>query len=177
MKNQNIKLVKKAINGNTKAFELLIKQHYEQLYRTAFLYVHNQEDSLDIVQETTYQALKSIHTLKNPEYFMTWLTRILIRCSRDLQIKSKTVIPLTENMLSAVKPFSEIKNEDSAMLLETIANLDERYRTAIILFYYHDHSIRTISELMEIPEGTVKTYLSRGKDALRKILIKEQCHG
>ncbi|MGE6376400.1 sigma factor [Peribacillus muralis] len=62
----NDKLVKKAIKGNKKAFEHLIKQHYEQIYRTAYLYVHNEEDALDVVQEATYQAYTSIDSLKEP---------------------------------------------------------------------------------------------------------------
>ncbi|WP_328109986.1 sigma factor [Peribacillus frigoritolerans] len=56
MEFENDKMVKKAIRGNKKAFEQLIKQHYERIYRTAYLYVHNEEDALDVVQETTYQA-------------------------------------------------------------------------------------------------------------------------
>lgn len=50
MEEKEYKLIKKAIKGNKKAFEKLIKKHYEQIYRTAYLYVHNKEDALDIVQ-------------------------------------------------------------------------------------------------------------------------------
>lgn len=64
-----IKLIKKAIKGNAKAFEALILENQEQLYRTAYLYVGNREDSLDVVQETTYKAFKSIHQLKEPTFF------------------------------------------------------------------------------------------------------------
>ncbi|WP_367946571.1 sigma factor [Bacillus sp. V59.32b] len=89
MKGPNHKLIQKAIKGNKKAFEQLIMKHHEQMYRTAFLYVRNKEDALDIVQEATYQALVSIHTLKNPEYFMTWFTKIIIRCSGQVIEKRK----------------------------------------------------------------------------------------
>ncbi|MGE7217568.1 hypothetical protein ACQKJC_13785 [Priestia koreensis] len=47
------KLIKKAIKGNKRAFEEIMTHHYKQIYRTAFLYVHNQEDALDVVQEAT----------------------------------------------------------------------------------------------------------------------------
>lgn len=177
MKDQNYKLIKKAIKGNKSAFEQLIKQHYKQIYRTAFLYVHNQEDALDIVQESTYQALISIHTLKNPEYFMTWFTKIIIRCSGQLLAKRKTVVPLTEDILSSFKSNKDYINEDSLLLMDAIGKLKEGYRTTIILFYYYDYSIKTISEMMDIPEGTVKTYLSRGKVALKNNLEKGRSHG
>lgn len=177
MNEAEYKLVKKSIKGNKKAFEKLIKQHYEQVYRTAFLYVHNQEDALDIVQESTYQALISIHTLKNPEYFMTWFTRIVIRCSGQLLSKKKNIIPLTEEIISRVRSDINVINEDSLYLRDAIGKLKENYRTTIILFYYYDYSIKTISEIMSIPEGTVKTYLSRGKAALKKSYKEERSYG
>src|SRR3954452_13032254 len=96
----NDKLVIKAIKGNKKAFEQLVQQHYERIYRTAYLYVHNEEDALDVVQEATYQAYKSIHSLKNPEYFTTWLTRIVIRCAWHVIKKRDNVVPLNDEYLS-----------------------------------------------------------------------------
>ena len=53
---EELKLVKKAIKGNKKSFERLVKQHYERIYRTAYIYVNNQDDALDVVQDATYQA-------------------------------------------------------------------------------------------------------------------------
>ncbi len=171
-------MIKKAIKGNKKAFESLIKQHYEQIYRTAFLYVHKEEDALDVVQEATYQAYTSIHSLKNPEYFLTWFTKIVIRCAGQILKKRDKVIPLTEEMLSNIISEINPNYEESIYLLNAIGMLKEQYRTAIFLFYYHDYSIKTISEIMEIPEGTVKTYLSRGKEALKKYYQREeQIHG
>jgi len=69
--------------------------------------------------------------------------------------------------------------EESLHLLNAIKELKENYRTAIILFYYYDYSIKTISSVMEIPESTVKTYLSRGKAELKKSYNEEEgkCHG
>lgn len=177
MEDKNTRLVKKAIKGNKSAFEQLIKQHYEQIYRTAYLYVHNREDALDIVQESTYQAFIAIHSLKNPEYFMTWFTKIIIRCSGQLLTKRKNVVPLTEDVLANFKSENDIINDDSLVLLEAIGELKENYGTAIILFYYYDYSIKTISEMMGIPEGTVKTYLSRGKKALKHNFEEELSHG
>ena len=66
---KQIRLVKKAVAGNAKAFEMLFQKHSEQLYRTAYIYVRNKEDALDIVQETAYKAFLSIAQLRNPEYF------------------------------------------------------------------------------------------------------------
>ncbi|WP_102691561.1 sigma-70 family RNA polymerase sigma factor [Rummeliibacillus pycnus] len=174
MELENDKLVKKAIKGNKKAFEQLIKQHYEQIYRTAYLYVHDEEDALDVVQETTYQAYTSIHSLKQPEYFMTWLTRIIIRCAGQMLKRRSKIVPLTEEVLSDLSFIDQSDQDETIHLLNAIGQLKENYRTAIILFYYYDYSINTISEVMEIPEGTVKTYLSRGKAELKKSYKEEE---
>lgn len=175
----NDKLVKKAIKGNKKAFEEIIKHHYERIYRTAYLYVHNEEDALDVVQEATYQAYTGIHSLKQPEYFMTWLTRIIIRSASQILKRRKNIVPLTDEVLSNLSVTDNSGDDEAIDLLNIIGQLKENYRTAIILFYYYDYSIKTISEVMEIPEGTVKTYLSRGKADLKKSYNEEgrKCYG
>lgn len=179
MESGNDKLVKKAIKGNKKAFEHLIKQNYERIYRTAYLYVHNEEDALDVVQEATYQAYMSIRSLKQPEYFMTWLTRIIIRCAGHILKKRNNIVPLTDKILSNLTVTDHSVHDDEIDLLKAIEQLKDNYRTVIILFYYYDYSIKTISEIMEIPEGTVKTYLSRGKVDLKKFYkeMEEKYHG
>jgi len=176
MKIEDEKIVKKAIKGNKKAFEHLIKQHYEQIYRTAYLYVHNENDALDVVQDATYRAYCSIRSLRNPEYLMTWLTRIVIRCAAEIIKKRNTVVPITEEMLSDMTNPQQ-NYVESMYLLDALKHIKENYRTAIILFYYYDYSIKTICEIMDLPEGTVKTYLSRGKSALKSYLKEEENHG
>lgn len=179
MQNDSQRLVKKAIKGNKNAFEKLVQQHYERIYRTAYLYVHNEEDALDAVQEAAYQAYKSIHSLKNPEYFLTWLTRIVIHCAVDVIRKRGKVVPMNDEYLSNMPDESTPDMEGSSQLLQAIQQLKVNHRTAIILFYYHDYSIKTISSVMDIPENTVKTYLSRGKAELKKLYEKEEArsHG
>ena len=78
-----VKLVKKAKKGDKEAFEQLLVLHKDQLYRTAFLYVRNREDALDVVQETAFRSYLAITTLEEEKFFVTWLTKILIRCAYD----------------------------------------------------------------------------------------------
>ena len=173
------RLVKKAIKGNKNAFEKLVQHHFERIYRTAYLYVHNEADALDVVQEATYQGYTSIKSLRNPEYFTTWLTRIVIRCSGHVIKKRDNVIPMSDELLANLPDESNSNIEESSQLLHAVQQLRLNYRTAIILFYYYDYSIKMISSVMEIPENTVKTYLSRGKAELKKVYKSEEdkCHG
>ena len=68
-------LVKRAMRGNPKAFGTLVEREQEYLYRMAFLYVRQEQDALDVVQESILKAYKSLKTLREPEYFRTWLTK------------------------------------------------------------------------------------------------------
>lgn len=70
--------VKLAINQDEKAFEYLMNISKEGLYRIAFAYAKNEQDALDILQETVYKAYISIYKLKEPKYFKTWISKILI---------------------------------------------------------------------------------------------------
>jgi len=166
---ENINLVKSAIKGDEKAFETLVKGESEKLYKTAFLYVGNKEDALDILQETIYKAFISIQQVKQPEFFNTWLTKILIRTAYDLLRKKKKII-LDENIMNNFITDNPQDIEGKIDLISAISMLNNDYQTAIILYYYRDLSIRSIAETMEKPENTVKTYLHRAKIELKKTL-------
>lgn len=120
-----------------------------------------------------------IHSLKHPDYFMTWLTRIIIRCAGHILKRRNNIVPLTDEVLSDLSVIYHSGHDEAIDLLNAIGQLKGNYRSAIILFYYYDYSIKTISEIMEIPEGTVKTYLSRGKAELKKSYKDEEgkCNG
>jgi RNA polymerase sigma-70 factor (ECF subfamily) len=157
-------LVKKARLGNDDAFYELIQQRKELLYRTAYAYVKNQEDALDIVSDTVYKAYKSLRKLKEPAFFNTWLTRILINCSLDHLKKQKRIMLVKEiaDTPERTKDFSE--NLD---LRQAVDELDDKCRTVIILKYYHDLTIREVAEIMQCPQGTIKSYLHRALNSLR----------
>ncbi|MGX1194493.1 sigma-70 family RNA polymerase sigma factor [Metabacillus sp. SLBN-84] len=163
----DIHTVKKAMKGNEKAFEKLIKQESTKLYKTAFIYVRNKEDALDVLQDTVCKAFISIGTLKQPEYFRTWLMKILIRTAFELLRKKKKTVAIESAFLENV---SYVQKENDLDLVHAISGLSENYQTVILLFYYHDLPIRTISDMMEKPENTVKTYLRRAKGELKAAL-------
>jgi RNA polymerase sigma-70 factor (ECF subfamily) len=166
---QNIDLVKKAIKGDEVAFETLVKSESEKLYKTAFVYVRNKEDALDVLQETVYKAFISIDKVKQPEYFTTWITKILIRTAYDFLRKKKKIV-LDERILPSFTAKSRPNIEGNLDLLQAISTLNQNYQTVILLFYYHDLPIREIADAMGIPENTVKTYLRRAKMELKNFL-------
>lgn len=166
------KLVQKAKKGNDEAFELLISSVRNKLYRTAYSYVRNEQDALDIYQETIYKAYTSLKTLKKPESFQSWIIKILVFKSIDFIRKESRHFTTDDE-----KIFAELISKDSVDyiahsmdLSEAFKFLDPKYKTIILLRYYHDLSIREIANIMNYPEGTVKSHLHRAQKELRPIL-------
>lgn len=163
------RLVKKAQKGNDKAYLMLFQQYEADIYRMAYVYVKNNDDALDLVQEVAYQSFKKISTLKKPEYFKTWLMKITINCALSLINKNKKVIPL--NLDFEVITGSE--DEDITLTLslhELIDTLKEDEKSVILLKYYDDRTLKEISEILDIPLGTAKSVLYRALDKLRQDL-------
>lgn len=161
------------MKGDEESFLELIHIEKSKLYRMAFVYVKNESDALDIVQETTYKAYRSIRKLKEPSYFSTWVTRILINTSLDFIKKNNKLIPIDQNSLERIEASEGIMSEDKLDLLIAIEALPEKYKTVIILRYYKDLQVKEIAELLDCPEGTVKTNLHRAVKKLKVKLIKE----
>ena len=60
-----------------------MEMHQSRLYRIAYAYLHNEDDALEVIQESTYRAYRNLKKLKQPNYFETWLIRILLNCCAD----------------------------------------------------------------------------------------------
>lgn len=157
-------LVEKAVNGDKQSFIQLIDNRKGMLYRTAFLYMKNQQDALEIVDTTVYKAYLSIKKLKDPKFFNTWLTKILINASLDLLRYRKKVV------LSNDAYDVEYEPQDSSLkidLYNAVDKLQGKYKTAIILKYYNNLKISEVAEVMECTESNVKNYIHKALKTLR----------
>jgi RNA polymerase sigma-70 factor, ECF subfamily len=167
-----VKLVQKAKKGEDDAFEQLIGSVRQKLYRTAYSYVRNEQDALDVYQETIYTAYISLKTLKKPESFSSWITKILVFKAIDFIRKESRHFSTDDEEMFA--KLIEPENGDiilhSMDLSEAFKLLDPNVKTIILLRYYHDMSVKEISAIMKFPEGTVKSHLNRAKKKLRPIL-------
>lgn len=165
-------LVESAVSGDKQAFEQLLKYESEKLYKIAYLHMRNKEDALDVLQEATYKAYISIHQIKSPIYFSTWLVKILIRTAYKELERKKKVIQLPQETILFLLESNKV-TDPSIDLSEALDSLSVDYRNVITLFYYFDLPIRTIATVLNKPEATVKTYLRRAKLELRKTIGDE----
>ena len=169
MEKDTTQLVKKAIKCSKSAYGELIANYQVYLYKTAFLYLKNEADSLDAVQECVTRGLLGIKKLKEPKYFKTWITRILLNCICQDRRKAQTV-SLDEYTEKGVENYLI---EEKIDLYDAIDSLKENYKTAVILFYFQELKIKEIARIMGIPDGNVKVCLYRAKKQLKNLLSNQ----
>jgi RNA polymerase sigma-70 factor (ECF subfamily) len=125
---------------------------------------------LDVVQETAYRSFKTLKNLKEPQYFKTWLIRIVINCSLDFLRRQKKVVQLKPEL---EENLSGDINEDidlEVTIRDLIERLNEEEKSVVILRFYEGLTFKEVSETLDIPLGTAKTILYRALDKLRNNL-------
>lgn len=163
--------------GDQEAFEELIEEYKLPIYKTAKAILKDEDDVCDAIQDTALSIYKNINNLKNEKYFKTWVIRITINKCYDIISKHKLNNEKIEKMQSDV---SEVQSSfDSNIIaktdLERAMNLlEEDLKLITVLYYYNDMSISDISEVINIPKGTVKSRIFRAREKLYHILNEEE---
>lgn len=156
-------LVNQAIQGDREAFIRLIRDIENSLYNTAKSMLRKEEDVADAIQETILNAYKSVHTLREPRYFKTWLFRILINeCNTMLSRRSLSTayaeVPSEKQEHSS--PYDEVD------MREAVDHLEESKRIVVVLHYFEDLSLRQVADALNISESAVKMRLTRARQDL-----------
>lgn len=151
-------------------FSELVCLNKESFYRVAKGILDVESDIEDAIQTTIVKAYEKLYTLRNEEYFKTWMIRILINECNMIIRKNKRIVHIEDNSLNEAK--YEDKYEDID-LREAIRNLDNDLRDVTVLFYYEDMSQKEIAKVLKIKETTVRTRLFRARNKLYE-LIKEE---
>ena len=167
---EDVLLVKRAIKGDRQAFEKLMDIYFDRLCREAYIRCKYEEDVKEIVQETIYKAYRNIRSLKEPQYFKTWLSRILINVANDY-LRNKGMVDLELDETSYVKEVViEDKIEIKIDLYNAIDELEDKYKDAVILRYIDDLKIEDISKILDRPVNTIKTHLRKALKDMKKML-------
>lgn len=171
MNTLEIKLVKQAQKGDKNAFEELFLLENEYLYKCAFLYTKNREDALDLVQNCIVKCMVSIKELKEPRYFRTWMTKIMINCFNTESTKQKRYVLREEDVWQ--KENVTLSTEEKMDLYHAIDLLKFPYKEIIVQHYFVCNQLTEIAEMLDMPIGTVKAYHSKAKAKLREMMEVE----
>lgn len=159
-------LVMRAINGDDAAFTELMDRHKIQMYKMAYSYLRNEDDAVEALQEVTFRAYHALKKIKNPDFFSTWLIRILLNYCMDVQ-KSKKRMVVDAGKIEQTAVY---QNHESIEIEQAMKEMETKQRELLELKYFHELKITEIAELWQCPEGTVKTRLYKALKILKSKL-------
>lgn len=162
--------VEKAQKGDKESFEKIIMEIIDSLYRVAYGILENQEDASDAISNATLKAYEKIKTLRQAEFFKTWITKILINECNAI-IKQKKNLVYIENYKENQENTYTNNSEITLDIKQAMKKLNKELKQIVILYYFNDLNTEKIAEMMEIPKGTVKSRLSKARQILAKELI------
>lgn len=151
-----------------KEVEKILLEDYQKFYKVAFSYVRNENDALDIVQETAYKAIKECSKIKQKEYVSTWIYRIVINTALDFLRKANREAELVENSMIETGGSFEEKYQDFE-IMEILGMLEEKDRTVLVMRYFEDYKLEQIAQVTGEALSTVKSRLYR---ALKKLKLE-----
>ena len=182
------KLIKKAIDGDTRSFEELIKSYQLYAYNISLKMMGNEEDAKDTAQDALIKVYKNLNKFKGDSSFSTWLYRIVMNTCKDELRRRKNVISIDEKMevedgeislqleSTTYNPVTEYERNDIKLKMQlAISKLPENNRAVIILRDIHGYSYEEISKIEDIAIGTIKSRINRGRKLLKDI-IKNEMH-
>lgn len=144
------------------------------LFHLALSILRKEQDCSDAVQEAVVKAYANRHTLRNPAYFKTWIMRILINECYSLLRRQKRVVPMGEDMPDMQADFKDYVREEYLDLYQAIDALKQKDRICVLLYYIEGYPVRQIAEILDMPEGTVKSRLRRARMQLKNKLKDEE---
>jgi RNA polymerase sigma factor (sigma-70 family) len=180
------KLIQKIRTGDTSAFKIFISQYQKLVIHIVYRMINQQQDREDLVQDVFIKAYKSLTSFRFESKISTWLGRIAYNtCINHLQ---KRKIPLIADDIyqntseEIIDPEQKLPDDLAAdqdfhdKLHKEVEKLPPLFRAIVTLYHLEQMSYREISEILDLPEGTVKSYLFRARSQLREQLISIYHH-
>jgi len=168
--------------SRSERFEELAAQHERAVYLTCLRMMGNREDALDCAQEAMLNAYRAFDKLEEDGQCRAWFVKIAHNVCIDQLRRRRNIVsldslredgfdPADEKNLS---PYARLEEKERMQLLkETVAQLSDEQRSMIVLRDFQNMSYEEISEMLNVPLGTVKSRLKRAREKIKKILLQK----
>jgi len=169
-------LVSACQSGDVVAFETLVRKYQDRIVRLMYLLLGNADDAEDVAQETFIRAFRCIGAFRHRSNFSTWLHRIAVNTARnwirDNRVERETVpLPDERWWAGSTRPEEILIARERAMeVRNALAQIPPCYREAVILRHFDGLSYEEIAEAQQVPVGTVRSRLAKGRELLQKFL-------
>lgn len=173
-------LVMASLKGDCDSFGIIVTRYQSLLCSLAYSAVGDLKHSEDIAQEAFIEAWRKLDTLRDPEKLKAWLCGILrFKVTRYLRKETNQPTRGAEDLddhlgdesgLPGIED-TAIREQEQALLWQTLQKLPEIYREPLILFYREHRSVESVASELELSEATVKQRLSRGRKMLQAAMV------
>jgi len=168
-------LVRRARAGDEAAFRGLVARHQDRAYALALRLTGAPADAEEVAQDAFVRAWRALPSFRFEAAFGTWLHRIVARRALDRRERLKARAKREAPEADAPEPAAPAAADDPGPRLERLLDgLPERARAAVVLYYYEDRAVAEVARILGVPEGTVKTLLSRARLSLREAWAREE---
>ena len=173
----DVALVNALKAGNTNAFRFLVDKYRNLVWHMVLRMTNRQEDAEDLCQEVFIRVFKQIGKFRGDSKLSTWIGSIAYNACVDQVRKNKREVLSATDSIGAINQLQSdvsplLSNMDRNTMKKLVHRIIEdmplQYRTVITLFHLEEFSYREIEEITGMPEGTVKSYLSRGREIIRR---------
>lgn len=151
-------------------FVQLILEAEPTLFHIAYSILHDEQDCADAVSEAVVKAYANKDSLRETQYFKTWIVRIVINECYAFLRKQKKFREVPEEFMKNIEDSHPFVKEEYLDLYAAIEKLRGKDKICVLLYYMEDYSVHQISQILKIPEGTVKSRLKRARAALKGML-------
>ncbi len=164
-------LVSRAQRGDQSALELLVRRHKDTVLTVAYRIVGQRDAAEDVAQEALLRACRQIGRFRCEAAFTTWLYRITVNAAREhLRAERRRQARWERQAVREATPAPlDAPDLDDGPLAALLSELPEKHRVALALFYVEELSLQEIAQAAGAPVGTVKAWLSRGREQLRRL--------
>ena len=149
-----------------KDFKIKYDLYKDTIYRIAYTYVHNHQDSEDVLQEVFIKYLNSndlFESLDNEKY---WLIRVTTNiCKNKVTSFWNKKIIINENVIDVAQNKDET---EKARIYSILTNLPNKYKDPLVLYYYEDFKIEEIAKILKKTTSCIKKRLERGRQMIKK---------
>ena len=171
-------LISRARGGDREAFGALVEQYRDNVYRLAYRMCGNAYDADEAAQEAFVAAWRALPNFRGDAKFSTWLYRLTTNAAIDVMRREKRhqtvgdgeMVDLADDADSPQETVERTEQQEAVQ--KALATLSEEYREVLLLRYMEELDYAEIAEVLQLPSGTVKSRISRGRKQLRKFLLE-----
>ena len=168
-------LVERAKDGDRRAFSALVRRHQAVVYRSCYRVLGNREDAKDASQEAFIRAYRKLDTFRGNSSFKTWMLRVAMNVS--LNERKRRRLPRADAALAEAIPGPDApeaeltKSEVVAQIHKALQLIQLNHRAAVVMRDLEGLTYQEIAETLEVAEGTARSWVHRGRERLKELLV------